>query len=783
MNRHIFPAALIGLLLLAPNGTSAQAGAQRYTIENLGTIDGFAPTITGMNDKGEMSGYFAGADGTYHAVRYSGGVWSRVPGLDSVPSLAMAINAWGDVTGYESGGAVAFRYSDSVGLTVIPSLPGATSALASAINANGDVVGTSSIGTDGTETYGWISRHGSDTTRLPTLGGSFGQACGINDNGQVAGSSTNSDNSQHAFRLEPDESITDLGTLDGVTGLSVACAIDADGRIGGISSGGGNGYHAVLFDGDVISNLDSFSSPYSAVTATSGGVSVGFYYTSDFTQQRAMVHTTANGSRDLNDLTTMDAGWLLNQAIAVNSKGEIAVAGGTLDGLNSGAFKLTPVSTGDVTAPTIDSLTATPSIVTLPNKAMVPVVFTASATDDRDPNPVCAVTALDGHGAGDGAITGDLSATVRATGGATYSFTVTCHDAAGNAATRGVDVFVLPDTTAPSIAGVTVNPSTVTPPNGRLVSVTVSVTANDNSEEAPVCGISSITSNGAGANDDSSVTGQFTAALRAVGGRTYALGVECHDAVGNSAVRSVNVVVPPDTTAPWIAGVTANPSTIAPPDGKMVPVTVSVNATDDSGQAPVCGISSITNAGMGPDDVSVTGPFTALIRAIGGRTYSVRVACHDAAGNSSTMCVYVVVPPDTTAPTITSLSATPSRLWPPNGKMMSVAVSVAATDDVDSAPRCTLTSVTGGWGDSVITGPLSANVRANKDTSYTLQVTCSDRAGNSTRENVNVAVLKDDPALTAATAVRSVAARVEQAGRNEKNEKNEKNEDNGRGRS
>jgi len=115
--------------------------------------------------------------------------------------------------------------------------------------------------------------------------------------------------------------------------------------------------------------------------------------------------------------------------------------------------------------------------------------------------------------------------------------------------------------------------------------------------------------------------------------------------------------------------------------------------------------------------------------------------------------------------------------------MMSVAVSVAATDDVDSAPRCTLTSVTGGWGDSVITGPLSANVRANKDTSYTLQVTCSDRAGNSTRENVNVAVLKDDPALTAATAVRSVAARVEQAGRNEKNEKNEKNEDNGRGRS
>ena len=779
MNRHIFPAAVIGLLFLAPNGTSAQADGPRYTIQIVNGIDGFVPTITGMNDAGQMSGYVTLADGTTRALRYSGGVWSHVPGLDGVSSLAKAINVYGDLVGYESGGAIAFRYSDAVGLTVIPSMPGASSALPAAINADGDVVGSSSFGS---ETRGWIARHGADAELLPTLGGTFSEACGINDNGQVTGSSTTADNNQHAFRVESDGSIADLGALNGPTGSSAACAIDAEGRVAGASTSA-SGFHAFLFDAGVLSDLDSFGSFYSAVNATAGGVSVGFYYDAAF-QQHAMAHTSADGARDLNNLTTVPAGWILNQAVAVNGKGEIVVAGSLTrdDGsVESGVFKLTPVVTGDVTAPTFDTLSVTPSSVTPPNKAMVPVAFTASATDDRDPNPVCAVTALDAHGApaGDAAITGPLAGVVRATGGATYSFTVTCHDATGNATSRGLDVVVPPDTTAPSIASVTVSPSSITPPNGRLVSVTVSVTASDNSQEAPVCGVSSLTTTGANANDDSRVTGQFTADVRAVGGRTYALGVECHDAAGNSAVSSVNVVVPPDTTAPSIASVTANPSTVALPNGNMVPVTVSVNASDNSGDAPVCSVTSVTSAGMGPDDVSVTGPLTALVRAVGGRTYTVRVACHDAAGNTSTGSTCVVIARDTTAPSITSLSATPSRIWPPNGKMTAVVVSVTATDDVDAAPRCTLTSIAGGSaGDTAITGALSANVRGNRDAVYTLRVTCSDRAGNQARADVSVVVLKDDGSAAAAAAARKQSDRDgdEPADRNERNEKDARNE-------
>jgi probable HAF family extracellular repeat protein len=668
MNRHNFAASLIGLLLLVPAGASVNADGARYVVENLGMIDGLVPTVTGMNASGQISGYVFGAAGL-RAVRYDAGAWSYVPRLESVYSAATAINVHGDLAGYQltSSGMLAFRYSDGVGVSVIPALPGGSFGIGMAINANGDVVGYGDVVGS---TRAWIARPGARPIPLPTLGGTFSLACGVNDSGQITGSGTTSGNYQHAFRVDPDGSIVDLSTFDGVAANSTACAIDADGRVGGQSSSAGNP-HAFLFAAGNLVDLDSFaSSSFSTINSTSDGVSVGFFVTVDGTQH-AIVHTDADGSSDLNNLVPADSGWVLAEASTVNSKGQIAGAG-TFGGVPA-AFRLTPVP-GDTTPPVINSFSATPSSVTPPNKAMVAVAISATATDDQDPNPVCAVTAVDGHGApaADSAITGALAGSVRATGGSTYSFTVTCHDATGNAASRDVDV-----------------------------------------------------------------------------------------------------VVPPDTTAPSIASVTASPSRVWPPDGAMVPVTVSVRATDDSGEAPVCSLAWISSRGAGPDDSSVTGPFTGLVRAVGGRTYSLRVACSDAAGNTASSAVDVVVPPDTTAPAITSLTASPSRIWPPNGKMVSVAVSVDATDDVDATPRCALTAIVGGSSaDAVITGAFAANVRANKDAVYTLQVICSDRAGNKSRAGVNVIVLKDAPSADA-------RKREEPTERNAGSEKSERKGDSG----
>lgn len=127
----------------------------------------------------------------------------------------------------------------------------------------------------------------------------------------------------------------------------------------------------------------------------------------------------------------------------------------------------------------------------------------------------------------------------------------------------------------------------------------------------------------------------------------------------------------------------------------------------------------------------------------------------DASGNSNT-CSSVVKVQDTTPPVISSVSASPSMLWPPNHVFVPVTVSVSAHDTCDPNPVCTLIGITssepptgGGSGntspDFAITGPLSAKLRAERDgtgpgRTYTLTVQCTDHSGNSSMANTAVFV-------------------------------------------
>ena len=178
-----------------------------------------------------------------------------------------------------------------------------------------------------------------------------------------------------------------------------------------------------------------------------------------------------------------------------------------------------------------------------------------------------------------------------------------------------------------------------------------------------------------------------------------------------------------------------------------MPVTVTVVATDNVDATPVCSLTGITSTATTADDFSITGTFSALLRATGGRTYTLTVRCSDAAGNFQDAATAVVVPPDTTAPVIKAIAATPGYIWPPNGKFVPVEVSVSAVDNVVANPSCSLTSITGAAStEYTITGRLSASVRASRDNTdrvYSLNVTCSDRAGNSSTAAALVTVTKD----------------------------------------
>jgi probable HAF family extracellular repeat protein len=118
-----------------------------------------------------------------------------------------------------------------------------------------------------------------------------------------------------------------------------------------------------------------------------------------------------------------------------------------------------------------------------------------------------------------------------------------------------------------------------------------------------------------------------------------------------------------------------------------------------------------------------------------------------------------VTPPDLTPPVITSVRPWPPALWPPHGEMMRVRVRVAATDNVDPAPSCRVTSVTSSEPDAgtskqdrphdiVVRGDLALSLRAElgpkaRERVYTLAVTCADAAGNAAVQQATVRVVKN----------------------------------------
>jgi len=105
-----------------------------------------------------------------------------------------------------------------------------------------------------------------------------------------------------------------------------------------------------------------------------------------------------------------------------------------------------------------------------------------------------------------------------------------------------------------------------------------------------------------------------------------------------------------DTNPPVITQITATPSNLWPPDNRMVPVTLTVNATDNYDPAPVSRIVSITSHGLQRlSDYKITGQLTVNLRAtlLGklNQTYTIVVACQDISGNISSNSVTVRVFP------------------------------------------------------------------------------------------------------------------------------------------
>lgn len=689
MKRYAFVTAVF-LIGLAPWRETPRADQTIYTVEALGSlanIDNLVPAETGINASGEISGTVTDGQGNPHAVRYTDGIgWEYVPGLTAW-SKANGVNKFGDIVGTQliQGAKHAYRYNAATGVVddILP-LSGGPNSFGAAINDSGDVVGQSDLA--GGLSGAFLAHVGLPAVQLPSLGGGNDNACGINNFGQIAETSVDTTGLEFAARVEADDqTILDAGTVDGTFGMSAACAIDDLGHIGGFSSSNSlNAFHAFRWNpGNPVIADAGLPSTFGNVESISGGISAGWYQLADNTT-RALRYTDADGAVDLNALLPANSGWVLYQVKGINASGQM-VGDGLLNGVAT-VFRLSPPVAKDTTPPVIAPHADVTAEATSSNGATVN--YTApTTTDNVDPNGTA--TCLPASGS-----TFALGSTL-----------VTCNakDAAGNAATPTTFNVVVRDTTPPVIAAHADVTAEATGPKGT------SVTYN-----APT------TSDG--------VDGNGTASCAPASGSTFALGtspVTCtaKDAAGNAATPTTFNVIVKDTTPPVIA-----------PHAD-----VTAEATSSNGASVVYTPPATSDA--------VDGAGTAVCAPASGSTFAlgmtpVTCSARDAAGNVATPTTFKVVVQDTTPPVISMVYASPDTIWPPNGKMLPVSVTVTATDTVDPNPACALTKVSGSGGAAAITGQYSANVQANNGAAYVLTVTCSDLAGNMSSSSTSVSVQK-----------------------------------------
>jgi hypothetical protein len=277
-----------------------------------------------------------------------------------------------------------------------------------------------------------------------------------------------------------------------------------------------------------------------------------------------------------------------------------------------------PQGTGyDIGAYEVDT---TPPVLTVPTNTVVEATGPNGAVWTFVPTP----SALDG-------VHSPLPATCSPASGSTFLIgltpvTCTATDLSGNMGSASFTVTVQ-DTTAPVIA-----------PHANMTADATSASGVVVNYESPTW------------TDAVDVSG--TANCTPASGSTFQVGpttVTCtaKDAAGNVGIATTftvtvtNVTPPPSTIT-----VTATPSTIWPPNKKMVPVAVKVTAT--SGPVPGAKIVSVAcNETIAPSDWKITGPLTLNLRADRngngtGRVYTITVEY----GSGSTATVQVKVPHD-----------------------------------------------------------------------------------------------------------------------------------------
>lgn len=600
------------------------------TATDLGTLGGGSSRVFSLNNLGDVTGQSSLAgDAGEQAFLHTGGVMMNLGAPGAAPSVGCGINDLQQVAGYAQSGpggpGTRSFVTDPGGLFMDLGTLGGSFSSPSAINLPGQVVGSSSTWGDAT-TNAFVSMGGM-MLDLGTLGGTFSQATAINHFGQITGAArTAGDAGLHAFVVDSwmFTGMTDLGTLGGTS--SEGRAINASGQVIGDSTTAGDlETHAFLHTGGVMLDLGTLGGGSSSARGLNDAGQVVGVSKSASGRDRAFLWQ--NGVLlDLNTRLPAGSGWELQSAEFINEAGHI-VGRGLFNG-QPAWFMLAPGS--DDNQPPVARAGEDQSFPCAAGGLRV--TLDASTSNDPDGD------ALNFQWTQAGVVVGTTAALEIVLAPGVHTLTVRVTDTRGASAEDTVEVTV-GDTFAPAL----------TCPPGQTATAGRRGTAKVPNFLANLMTYDNCTATGA------LVRVQNPPAGTEVGCGLHPVTITVTDAAGNSAACTTLFTVV-DRKPPVIHSLTATPGSLIHGTG-MVPVTFTVQATDNCDPNPVSRIVSVRStapAGRPSDRISsdwrITGPLTVELlaeRVPSGRPrlYLVRIECVDASGNRTQRTRPIVVRP------------------------------------------------------------------------------------------------------------------------------------------
>jgi probable HAF family extracellular repeat protein len=312
--------ALIGL------SSTQSVLALDYRFSNLTSLGGNTSYAKDINDQGQVVGYsYTTNNNAFRATLWQGTATQDLGAVNNSNSQAYAINNAGQVVGYSYTGTSgsSTRHAtvwNSSGMTDLTPTS-IKDTFATDINEAGAIVGYGAVNASGSAPkYNALVWENGLTTTLPAPDGPNGSYVANSNNnvGQVVGASTPANfSSGNAVIWEGSQYAT-------VENLNLGTAYDINDA--GIFVGSqliGKQYLATMWTGDSVLNLGSLGSSSTAFSVNNANQAVGVSYVNG---QRVATMWEGGTVIDLNsflDNSSILAGWVLNEATAINNNGWI----------------------------------------------------------------------------------------------------------------------------------------------------------------------------------------------------------------------------------------------------------------------------------------------------------------------------------------------------------------------------------------------------------------------------------------------------------------------------